>query len=78
MPLLFSVGEQSSLEAVGAQLRRVEHLLAFLDGIYTITRPERVGAADKGQHPHSWCQDENLEPSWSDRLHATFWSGLRY
>ena len=44
MPLLFSVGQHSSLEAVGAQLRRGEHLFAFLDDIYTVTRPERVGA----------------------------------
>ena len=36
MPLLFSVGH-SSLEAVGAQLRRGKHLLAFLDDIHMVT-----------------------------------------
>ena len=40
MPLLFSVGQHSSLEAVGAQLRRGEHLLAFLDDIHMVTPRE--------------------------------------
>ena len=37
MPLLFSVGQHSSL-------RDGEHLFAFLDDIYTATLPDRVGA----------------------------------
>ena len=63
MPLLFSVGQHSSLEAVGAQLRRGEHLLAFLDDIHMVTRPERVGAV------HA-CLGDELQTRASIRIHG--------
>ena len=66
--LLFSVGQHSSLEVVGAQLRRGEHWLAFLDDIHMVTRPERVGAV------HACLGDElpafkGAEPSWRTTSH---------
>ena len=76
MPLLFSVGQHSSLEAVGAQLGKGK--LAFLDDIHMVTRPKRVGAVhgclgDELQTKHSirihGGQDENLEPSWRVTSH---------
>ena len=41
--LLFSLGQHSALAAVQAQMADGEALLAFHDGIYTVTMPERVG-----------------------------------
>ena len=64
MPLLFSVGSTTHLlEAVGAQLRKGEHFLAFLENIHMVTRPERVSAA------HA-CQ------AGEDFPYATFWIRL--
>ena len=43
MPLLFSVGQHAALEAIQRRLFPTEKLLAFLDDIYVVSRPERVG-----------------------------------
>ena len=43
MPLLFCLGQHEALRATQEQLRDGEHLLAFLDDIYMVTRPDRVG-----------------------------------
>ena len=43
MPLLFSVGQQRSLVAI-LQLKKDEHLFAFLDDIYVVSHPSRVKA----------------------------------
>ena len=43
MPLLFSLGQHAALEAVKARMLDGEVLLAFLDDVYVITTPERVG-----------------------------------
>ena len=85
MPLLFSVGQHSSLEAVGAQLRRGEHLLAFLDDIHMVTRPE--GSAQCTLALEMSCRQGPASGSMgarrksgtklaSDLQYATFWSGL--
>ena len=43
MPILFSVGQHAALEATQRRLRRDERLFAFLDDIYLVSKPERVG-----------------------------------
>ena len=45
MPALFSLALASSLKRAQARLRPDEVLLAYLDDLYLVTRPERVGAA---------------------------------
>ena len=44
MPLLFSLGQHSALQAVQGQLQEEERLTAFLDDVYVVSQPERVGA----------------------------------
>ena len=43
MPLLFSLGQHAALKAVQEGLQEGERLFAFLDDIYVVTSPERVG-----------------------------------
>ena len=43
MPLLFSVGQHRALVEVQASLRAGERIFAFLDDIYVVCSPERVG-----------------------------------
>ena len=43
MPLLFSLGQHAALEAVRARLLPGERLFAFLDDVYVVTTPDRVG-----------------------------------
>ena len=45
MPLLFSVGQHDALSEVQNRLLPSEVLCAFLDDIYVVCRPERVGMA---------------------------------
>ena len=42
MPLLFALGQHGALEAIHERMRPGEHLMAFLDDIYTACRPERL------------------------------------
>ena len=44
MPLLFALGQHSALVAVQGQLVPGKRLMAFLDDIFVVTRPERIGA----------------------------------
>ena len=44
MPLLFCLGQHPALSAASAQLEPGEKLFAYLDEIYIVCRPERVGA----------------------------------
>ena len=44
MPLLFCLGQHPGLAAVSAALQDGERLFAFLDDLYVVCRPERVGA----------------------------------
>ena len=44
MPLLFCVGQHSTLQAVQHSSRPTERLLAFLDDLYVVSKPDRVGA----------------------------------
>ena len=43
MPLLYSLGQHAALEAVKEGLQDEERLFAFLDDVYAVTTPERVG-----------------------------------
>ena len=43
MPLLFFVVQHAALEAIQRRLFPTEKLLAFLDDIYVVSKPERVG-----------------------------------
>ena len=43
MPLLFSLGQHASLEALQRRMRPTERLMAYLDDIYFASKPERVG-----------------------------------
>ena len=49
MPALYSLGQHGALEALHAQMHPDELLVAFLDDVITIARPDRVGLAH--QHP---------------------------
>ena len=42
-PLLFSLRQHASLEALQRRMRPTERLMAYLDNIYLVSRPERVG-----------------------------------
>ena len=44
MPLLFVLGQHGALEATARTLNDGEYMFAFLDDIYFITEPNRVGA----------------------------------
>ena len=44
MPLLFSLGQHPALQAFQAQLLPNERVFAYLDDVYVITTPARVGA----------------------------------
>ena len=43
MPLLFSLGQHRAMVAVQASLLEGERLFAFLDDIYIVCAPSRVG-----------------------------------
>ena len=43
MPLLYSLGQHAALEYVSRSLVLGEHLFAFLDDIYVVSKPGRVG-----------------------------------
>ena len=42
MPRLYALGQHRALEAVRARLLSDERLLAFLDDVYVVAKPERV------------------------------------
>ena len=47
MPLLFSLGQHGALVAVQSQLRADDKLVAFLDDVYVVCKPDRVGEVYK-------------------------------
>ena len=42
MPMLFALGQHSSLVAVQVRLTDNEHVLAYHDDVYTVCKPARV------------------------------------
>ena len=47
VPALFSLEQNSALQAIKSELLPTEMFFAFLDDIYVVCRPERVTAAHK-------------------------------
>ena len=43
MPLLFCLAQHAALEAVSERLEAGEYLFAYLDDLYVVCRPARVG-----------------------------------
>ena len=54
MPALYSLGQHGALEAVHAQMQPNELLVAFLDDVITIARPDRVGLAHQHLADELW------------------------
>ena len=54
MPLLFAVGQHGALAATQESLQAGERLVAFLDDIYTVTLPERVGPVNVTLQAELW------------------------
>ena len=54
MPLLFCLGQHSALSAVVAGLREGERLFAYLDHLYVVCKPDRVGAVHEFRRVHLW------------------------
>ena len=54
MPLLHSVGQHRTLEAISRELLASEKLLAHLDDIHVITRPDRVGGVYTAFRQNLW------------------------
>ena len=54
MPLLFCLVQHPALAAVSASLREGERLFAFLDDLYIVCRPERLGAVHNLLETHWW------------------------
>ena len=86
MPLLFCLGQHEALRATQEQLRDGEHLLAFLDDIYMVTRPDRVGPCMRLSRRTSTCtlvfasiagrQKSGTKPA-SDPQRVMHWRGSR-
>ena len=55
MPALYSLGQHGALEAVHAQMQPNELLVAFLDDVITIARPDRVGLAHQHLADELWA-----------------------
>ena len=56
MPLFFSVGQHSALEATQRVLHPDKRLFAFLDDIYLVSKPERVGEVHKEIERELWAR----------------------
>ena len=55
MPLLFCVGQQAALEAMQRGLNPDEKLPAFLDDLYLVSNPERVGVLHNLAQRELWA-----------------------
>ena len=69
MPLLFCLGQHLALVAVSASLKGGQKLFAFLDDLYIVCRPERVGAVhalfERQRRHFPPCQEnKSVEPKW--------------
>ena len=54
MPLLFCIGQHPALAAVAKELREGEKLFAYLDDLYIICQPDRVGEVHALLQKHLW------------------------
>ena len=75
MSLLFSLFQYGALQAAQEQLQPQERLMAFLDDVYMVSQPERVGGVyavlqtyrprwDQG----AWGKDQGVEHGWSSTV----------
>ena len=55
VPLLFCVGQHSALQEVQHSLRPSEHLFAFLDDLYVVSKPDRVGEIYRTMQESLWA-----------------------
>ena len=55
MPARYSLGQHGALEAAHAQMQPNELLVAFLDDVITIARPDRVGLAHQHLADELWA-----------------------
>ena len=69
MPLLFAWGQHRALEAIHENMWPGEHVMAFLDDIYTACRPERLDEV------HTTV-DEQLVTHAHIHVHQPFWLKL--
>ena len=44
MPLLYALGQHGALVSIHGMMREGERLFAFLDDLYVVTVPDRIGA----------------------------------
>ena len=65
MPLLFSLGQHRVLQAAQEQLRPQERLMVFLDDLYMVSQPERVGSVYPRWDQGAWGKDQGVEHGWS-------------
>ena len=56
MPLLFALGQHRALVAIQSELQDGEFLFAYLDDIYAVVPPDRVGAVSMQQHLWAHCR----------------------
>ena len=54
MPMLFCLGQHSALSAVSGGLQEGERLFAYLDDLYVVCKPDRVGAVHDLLRVHLW------------------------
>ena len=73
MPLLFSLGQHSALEAVNSRLQEDDKLMAFLDDVYVVNpRPDSVLHSYTVLEEELWTrghtdqrrQDTSVEQQW--------------
>ena len=71
MPLLFSLGQHSPLEAVNSRLQEDDRLMALLDDLYLVNpRPDSVLHSYTGSHVPTMRHQDSWETSWAPRLRA--------
>ena len=55
MPLLFALGQHRALVAIQSELQDGEFLFAYLDDIFAVVPPDRVGAVYASMQQHLWA-----------------------
>ena len=55
MPMLFALGQHGALAAIQARMRVGEHVFAYQDDIYTMSRPTRVDKLHVAAEEELWA-----------------------
>ena len=61
MPLLFALGQHRPLVVIQPVLQDGEFLFAYLDDIYAVVPPNRIGAVYVSMQQHLYWQDAGVE-----------------